>query len=106
MAITVWTEKERSPASNTYWVSMSARHRASIQRHSERQDRLHHWLSRIYILMMAKRNTNEYNGHGKRHARDKLGDVTENRVGKDILGGLKEVSLGIFMLEPELWKWG
>ena len=56
--------------------------------------------------MMAKRNTNEYNGHGKRHARDKLGDVTENRVGKDILGGLKEVSLGIFMLELELWKWG
>lgn len=39
---------------------------------------------------------------GKRHARDKLGDVTENRVGKDLLGGLKEVSVGIFMLEPEL----
>jgi len=42
----------------------------------------------------------------KCHARDKLGDVTENRVGMDILGGLKEVSLGIFILDQNCEKQG
>ena len=55
---------------------------------------------------MAKRNTYENNGHSKCHARDKLSDVTENRVGMDILGGLKEVSLGIFILDQNCGKQG
>ena len=56
--------------------------------------------------MLAKRNIYESNGHSKCHARDKLGDVTENRVGMDILVGLKEVSLGIFILDQNCEKQG
>lgn len=80
---------------------MIATHRASFQGQSD-QDRLHHCPMGIYILMIAKRNTNQtINGHGKCHAKDKLGDVTENRVGVDISGGLREVLLGLSNLQPE-----
>lgn len=53
--------------------------------------------------MMAKRNTYENNGHGKCHARDKLGDITETSA-HGHLRGLKGALPWDFYLATRILK--